>query len=298
ARFDQISYAARREEIRRGSDVITAVTGVRPVLFRVPYGIFGATSESGTNAIGATVADRRYRGLSGLCRVENQMLVGVSVHANDWHDDPPGVMSEYMLRRVSPGSILLLHDGQDIRPGYDRSVVVKVVEEVVATLKARGYTFVTVPDLIARAQLPLAAFDRGIDLLGVGAPDGFVHPGERLPLRFYWSVPDVEHVGSMIGFVHLRQRGRMLVQSDHLLPDGADMWTQVVEMTPVIPDSATPGACELSLGVTWREGADRARRLAVSSAQSVHRRAVLIPYAVRIAAPVTTTNEMGGGVRP
>src|ERR1035437_3657967 len=34
-RFDQISYAARRDEIRHGADAIAAVTGVRPVLFRI-----------------------------------------------------------------------------------------------------------------------------------------------------------------------------------------------------------------------------------------------------------------------
>ncbi len=288
-RFDQISYAARRDEIRRGADAIAAVTGVRPVLFRDPFGIFGPDEESGTNAVGVTASDRRYRGLAGLCRAENQINVGVSVHAYDWHNDPPEVMSEYMLRRVSPGAILLLHDGHDVQLGFNRAVAVKVLEQVLAALKARGYTFVTVPELIARAEAPQAAFDRGVSLLGIGAPDGAVAPGGRLLLRCYWSVPAEAESSALVGFVHLRQRGHMLAQSDNVLSDGSDMWAQVLEVPLVVPDRAAPGACELSVGATWREGTGSARRLAVSSSLSVHRRAVLLPYAVRIAAPSPNT---------
>ena len=284
-RFDQISYAARRDEIRRGADAIAAVTGVRPVLFRDPFGIFGPEAETGTNAVGVTAADRRYRGLAGLCRAENQMLVGVSVHAYDWHNETPEVMSEYMLRRVSSGAILLLHDGHDVQLGFDRAVAVKVVEQVVAALKARSYSFLTVPELIARAEPPLAVFDRGVALLGVGASDVAVTPGEPLLLRFYWSVSPEADAVTLGGFVHLRRHGRMLAQADHALPDGGDFWMPFAEVTPVIPADATPGACELSVGATWREGAGSPHRLAVNSALSVHRRAVLLPYAVRIAAP-------------
>lgn len=289
-RFDQISSAERRDEIRRGADAIAAVTGVRPVMFREPFGIFGPAAEAGTNAAGATAADRRFRGLSGLCRAENQLLAGISVHAYDWHKEPPEVMAEYMLRRVSAGAILLLHDGHETQVGADRSVVVKVLEQVLAALKARGYSFLTVPELIARAEPPLAAFDRGVALLGIGAPDGAATPGQPLLLRCYWSVPSEADAARLVGFMHLRQRGRLLVQADHGLPDGADMWNQAVEVAPVIPADAAPGACELSVGATWREGAGTPRRLAVSSDLSVHRRAILLPYAVRIAAPSLPDN--------
>ncbi len=288
-RFDRISYAERRDQIRHGADAIAAVTGVRPVLFRDPFGIFGPDEEAGAKAVGVSAADRRYRGLAGLCRAENQINVGVSVHAYDWHNDPPEVMADYMLRRVSSGAILLLHDGHDTQLGFNRAVVVKVLEQVLAALKARGYTFVTVPELIARAEAPLAAFDRGVTLLGIGAPEGPVAPGERLLLRCYWSVPAEAESSALVGFIHLRQRGRMLAQADNVLSEGADMWAQVMEVPLVVPDSATPGACELSVGATWREGAGAARRLAVSSSLSVHRRAVLLPYAVRIAAPSPST---------
>ena len=48
-----------------------------------------------------------------------------------------------MLAGVKPGAIILTHDG-----GGDRRQTLAAIPSIIRTLKARGYGFVTVPDLL------------------------------------------------------------------------------------------------------------------------------------------------------
>ncbi|QYO64351.1 hypothetical protein [Leptolyngbya sp. 7M] len=48
-----------------------------------------------------------------------------------------------MLADVQPGGIVLLHDG-----GGDRSKTVAALPTIIRSLKAQGYRFVTVPELL------------------------------------------------------------------------------------------------------------------------------------------------------
>ena len=49
---------------------------------------------------------------------------------------------------MKPGDIILLHDGNEVYHGANRSNKVAAFPEIVETLQAQGYTFVTVPDLL------------------------------------------------------------------------------------------------------------------------------------------------------
>jgi peptidoglycan/xylan/chitin deacetylase (PgdA/CDA1 family) len=57
-----------------------------------------------------------------------------------------------VLKAVSPGGIVLLHDG-----GGDRRNTVEALPQIITTLKEQGYRFVTVPELleIEAKQTPL-----------------------------------------------------------------------------------------------------------------------------------------------
>ncbi|MHC5726042.1 MAG: polysaccharide deacetylase family protein, partial [Nostoc sp.] len=48
-----------------------------------------------------------------------------------------------VLKQAKPGAIVLLHDG-----GGNRSKSVKALPEMIAGLKAQGYRFVTIPQLL------------------------------------------------------------------------------------------------------------------------------------------------------
>ncbi|MFQ4143915.1 hypothetical protein [Chlorogloeopsis sp. ULAP02] len=48
-----------------------------------------------------------------------------------------------VLKDAKPGGIVLMHDG-----GGDRSRTVKALPQIIASLKQRGYRFVTIPELL------------------------------------------------------------------------------------------------------------------------------------------------------
>jgi peptidoglycan/xylan/chitin deacetylase (PgdA/CDA1 family) len=113
----------------RTNDILRGITGTLPRLYRAPNGFhtpwsLRAVAEHGLRAI------------------------GWDVESNDW--DEPGVNNIVMrtVDRVQPGSIILLHDGDNARLGTDRSQQAEAVRTIIDTLKGRGYRFVTVSEML------------------------------------------------------------------------------------------------------------------------------------------------------
>ena len=69
----------------------------------------------------------------------------------DWDRPPTETIEWRTLRGVRPGGISLLHDGQDTSayPLVDRSRTVAAVPRIIRCLKEAGYSFATVPELMA-----------------------------------------------------------------------------------------------------------------------------------------------------
>jgi len=120
-----------REQLRRGQEAIHAATGSLPHLFRVPYGWFGPQ-------VVATAEELGFR------------CVGWSVMAWDWNRPPSELIKRRILRGVRPGGVTLLHDGQDTDafPKADRSHTIAAVPRIIRSLRASGYGFLTLPELM------------------------------------------------------------------------------------------------------------------------------------------------------
>ena len=120
-----------REELLRGQEAIHDVTGTLPQLFRVPHGRYGPQVISVAEELG-------------------MRCVGWSVMAWDWARPPAGVIQRRILDGVGPGGVTLLHDGQDTDafPKADRSHTVAAVSYIISSLKASGYGFLTLPELM------------------------------------------------------------------------------------------------------------------------------------------------------
>lgn len=104
-------------DLTAATDAIRAAADGAPVTyFRAPYGLWGDSPQ-----VAAAL---------GLRPLAWRLAVG------DW--EPPGteVLVERLTTGVSPGAIVLLHDG-----GGDRSQTVDAVEAVVPHLQAAGWTF-------------------------------------------------------------------------------------------------------------------------------------------------------------
>jgi len=69
-----------------------------------------------------------------------------SVDPNDWKKPGADVVARRLVNGAHPGAILLSHD---IHPG-----TIAAMPQVIAQLKAKGYTFATVSELLAMDELP------------------------------------------------------------------------------------------------------------------------------------------------
>lgn len=105
------------------SAAIVRATGFRPCLFRAPY---GAVSPS----------------LIALARGQGETIVQWDVDTNDWQLPGAGTIASRALAARS-GSIVLMHDG-----GGPRSQTLAALPSIIRGLRARGYRFVTVTELL------------------------------------------------------------------------------------------------------------------------------------------------------
>lgn len=119
----------RYAELARAETAFANTTGRCPRFFRPPHG-------SHTPFMAAAVRRARMR------------LVNWDVEVRDWDANDPDRLAERVLRAVRPGSIVLLHDGRDGRPGADRSVVVAALPRILQGLQERGLRVVRLDDLL------------------------------------------------------------------------------------------------------------------------------------------------------
>jgi peptidoglycan/xylan/chitin deacetylase (PgdA/CDA1 family) len=131
-----LSARATCEEIKKAEKAIEDATGIRPTLFRPPRGLYSSYATK-------------------LLRDERYTIVLWDVSAMDWAELPPKNIVTNVTGRVKPGSIILLHDSGDIVTfkGGNRSSTVKALPEIIDNLRAGGYEFVTVDQMIFLTEL-------------------------------------------------------------------------------------------------------------------------------------------------
>jgi peptidoglycan-N-acetylglucosamine deacetylase len=111
-----------RRDLQLGTAAIERAAHVRPSLFRAPHGF-------------------RSPWVTAIARSLGQRTVGWSLGV--WDSDRPGVeaIAERTVRGASPGSILLLHDGDGYDPSGDRMQTAHAVPLIVDRLLAQGFRF-------------------------------------------------------------------------------------------------------------------------------------------------------------
>lgn len=87
-------------------------------------------------------------GLVSWLRKHKKVGVLWDVDSNDYQLPSAAKMTDAIVSATRAGSIILLHDG-----GGDRTRTVAAVPKIISRLKAKGYEFVTVPELL---KLPKA----------------------------------------------------------------------------------------------------------------------------------------------
>ncbi len=117
-------------EIAPANQLITEVTGAIPVIFRSP---------------GLTVDDRIQRALAdnGMCNIFTTAILGDA----DLPRRSAGELCAKYAANLHPGQITLLHDG-----GGDHEATVDAVDCMLDVALRRGYTLLTVPELLAEGS--------------------------------------------------------------------------------------------------------------------------------------------------
>ncbi len=136
-----------QQEIEQTDAIIRRVTGVHTMLFRPPFGA------------------RDYAVVSVARRMGYEVIMWSEPLPKDWQGPPPTVIRDRVLRYVKDGDIIVLHDGNRGKGG-NRQNTVEATKLIVEALRARGYGFVTVPEL-----LRLGYLERGKETVTPVAPE-------------------------------------------------------------------------------------------------------------------------------
>lgn len=122
------------DHIELGEHEIAEVLGVRPTMYRPPWGWLTPWEARRLKSRGYTI-------------------VGWDVYTHDWQLPAPPAASivDEILEQTKPGSIICLHDAFPLKPEFEKTVTAEAVRDVVPKLQADGYRFVTVAELLGRA---------------------------------------------------------------------------------------------------------------------------------------------------
>ena len=117
----EISKEEMAEELNKCSDKIEKVTGVRPTLFRPPYGDYN-------------------NDVVGVARENGYYTIQWSVDSLDWKDLSASEICSRVLKDIQPGSIVLFHNAAKHTP--------EALPTLLDQLIADGYEIVPISELI------------------------------------------------------------------------------------------------------------------------------------------------------
>lgn len=121
-----LGHDAALRQMKRSHAAIAQITGQEPRHLRPPYGNIGGTTLSAAGALGY-----------GLVLWSIKMLEKTFQH------HPPKLV-DYIVGSTAPGTIILAHDTGH----HDRLVALRNLVPMIRGLRAKGFEFVTVSELI------------------------------------------------------------------------------------------------------------------------------------------------------
>jgi cellulose synthase/poly-beta-1,6-N-acetylglucosamine synthase-like glycosyltransferase/spore germination protein YaaH/peptidoglycan/xylan/chitin deacetylase (PgdA/CDA1 family) len=142
--FDDISRTQLKWELNLTQRLIESTLGVKSLLFRPPYGIDHQPEFA------EEVAQLPYPQELGY------IIVGQRVDPDDWRmtedkkQRPAQEIADDVVRQAKKGNIVLLHDG-----GGERAQTVAALPLIIDELRAKGYQFVSVADLLGKSRADL-----------------------------------------------------------------------------------------------------------------------------------------------
>lgn len=139
-------------ELQDTHDLVKELTSIDMRLMRPPYGAHNAK-------------------VNQICEKLGYKIINWDVDTEDWRSRSAEAMVQTIMSKTGDGSIILMHD----RLHKGKESVLETTKAVVPLLRARGYTFVTVGELLDQPQS--RSSDRSI-AAKAPAPPAATDPGE------------------------------------------------------------------------------------------------------------------------
>jgi cellulose synthase/poly-beta-1,6-N-acetylglucosamine synthase-like glycosyltransferase/peptidoglycan/xylan/chitin deacetylase (PgdA/CDA1 family)/spore germination protein YaaH len=166
-------------EVKLTERLFESKLGVQPHYFRPPYDV---DEEPDTDDQAAPIV---------RIQQDGYIVIGNKIDTNDWDErikKTPAEIAQSVLEQLDRmktkpqfrGSVILMHDG-----GGDRSITVAALKELIPTLRAHGYTFVSVSSLMGKT------------------------PAEVMPKLTFWQ--NVRAIPDSIAFSTLAAIGNFIV---------------------------------------------------------------------------------------
>ncbi len=129
--FLNISDQEMLSNTKKLEDTLYKITGLRTALIRPPHGF---------------VNDNDIK----LFKNQNYKIVKWSVDTLDWRDKDVDKILINSIPNIKNGSIILFHDIRhgNIKSNADKYATIKTLPELIKTLKAQGYRFTTVDNML------------------------------------------------------------------------------------------------------------------------------------------------------
>ena len=119
--FDFFGRKKMERDLLKTDEVIMALTGMKPVLFRPPYGVTNPVLARVVHKIGYKTTGWSIKSLDTVLTDEDKII-------------------ERTKDRLHPGAVILMHDNRAITAG--------VLEKIIVMIKKEGYRFVELKALI------------------------------------------------------------------------------------------------------------------------------------------------------
>ncbi|MBX3472778.1 MAG: polysaccharide deacetylase family protein [Planctomycetes bacterium] len=123
-------HTTLRQEIDACNAAIEKAAGVKPNLYRPPHGFKNP-------ALGDVLSDRQ------------MLVIGWQVRGFDAVSNDAARITTRIVDGARPGGVITLHDGAGLQGTDDRSATVDALAVIIDGLRARGFKFVRLDDLLA-----------------------------------------------------------------------------------------------------------------------------------------------------
>ncbi|MDU8929824.1 glycosyltransferase [Alisedimentitalea sp. MJ-SS2] len=194
-RMDQISWSRGDLELGMMKKLIAGYTGRTTSLYREPF-----------LRAGGPITEDRVWSLEKV-QASGGIISGMEIVPKDWEGLSAQAIAKYVIDEVNNGvgNVIVLHDG-----GQDRTATVEALPIIIGTLKAQGYEFTSLADLLGTTPAALMPAADGEWVLFDRVSFGFFSATWFSLKTIFWVVLAIGVVRTLIILILalLRRRSR------------------------------------------------------------------------------------------